>query len=111
VRLEGLGKLKNFNDLIGSRTRDLLSCIIAPQPHATADIHITFVFLLNPYTIQESDIFLFTNNHLVELFHKRMVQEVHPFQVPSSIALLHSFLTSGLTEPRNTYSSEAPPFP
>jgi hypothetical protein len=25
VRLEGLGKLKNFSDLIGNRTRDLLA--------------------------------------------------------------------------------------
>jgi hypothetical protein len=30
--LEGLGKLKNFNDLIGSRIRDLLACSKAPQP-------------------------------------------------------------------------------
>jgi hypothetical protein len=31
VRLEGLGKLKKFNDLIGNRTRDLPSCSIVPQ--------------------------------------------------------------------------------
>jgi hypothetical protein len=32
VRLEGLGKLKKSNDLIGNRTRDLLACSIMPQP-------------------------------------------------------------------------------
>jgi hypothetical protein len=32
LRLEGLGKLRKSNDLIGTRTRDLPSCSIAPQP-------------------------------------------------------------------------------
>jgi hypothetical protein len=32
VRLEGLGKLKTSNDLIGTRSRDLPACSIAPQP-------------------------------------------------------------------------------
>jgi hypothetical protein len=32
VRLEGLGKLKKFNDLIGNRTCDLPACSIMPQP-------------------------------------------------------------------------------
>jgi hypothetical protein len=32
VRTEGLGKEKNFNDLIGTRTSDLPSYNIAPQP-------------------------------------------------------------------------------
>jgi hypothetical protein len=32
VRLEMLGKLKKFNHLIGSRTRDLPACSILPQP-------------------------------------------------------------------------------
>jgi hypothetical protein len=32
VRLEGLGQLKKFNDLIGIRTRDLTACSIVPQP-------------------------------------------------------------------------------
>jgi hypothetical protein len=32
VRLEGLGKLKNINDLIGTRTRDIPVCSIVPQP-------------------------------------------------------------------------------
>jgi hypothetical protein len=31
VRLEGLGKLKTFNDLIETRTRDLPSCSTVPQ--------------------------------------------------------------------------------
>jgi hypothetical protein len=31
VLLEGLGKLKNPNDLIGNRTRDLPACSIVPQ--------------------------------------------------------------------------------
>jgi hypothetical protein len=34
VRLEGLGKLKNINDHIGSRTRDLPACSIVPQQTA-----------------------------------------------------------------------------
>jgi hypothetical protein len=33
VRPEGLGKLKKSND-IGSRTRDIPACSIAPQPSA-----------------------------------------------------------------------------
>jgi hypothetical protein len=32
VRLEVLGKSKNFNDLIGNRTRDLPACSIVFQP-------------------------------------------------------------------------------
>jgi hypothetical protein len=32
VRLEGLGQLNKFNDLIGNRTRDLPACNIIPQP-------------------------------------------------------------------------------
>jgi hypothetical protein len=32
VRLEGLGKLKKFNDFIETQTRDLPACSIAPQP-------------------------------------------------------------------------------
>jgi hypothetical protein len=31
-RLEGLGKLKKSNDLIGNQTRDLPACRIVPQP-------------------------------------------------------------------------------
>jgi hypothetical protein len=32
MRMEGLGKLKKFSDLIESRTLDLPACRIAPQP-------------------------------------------------------------------------------
>jgi hypothetical protein len=32
VRLEGLGKLKKFNDLIGTHARDLLAFSTVPQP-------------------------------------------------------------------------------
>jgi hypothetical protein len=32
MRLEGLGKLKKFNDLNGNRTRDLTVCSKVPQP-------------------------------------------------------------------------------
>jgi hypothetical protein len=32
VRLEGLGKLKNFIQLIGTGTRDLPTCSVVPQP-------------------------------------------------------------------------------
>jgi hypothetical protein len=32
VRLEGLGQLKKFSDLIGTRTRDLPVCSIVSQP-------------------------------------------------------------------------------
>jgi hypothetical protein len=31
VRLEGLGQLKKFNDLIENRTRDLPACSVVPQ--------------------------------------------------------------------------------
>jgi hypothetical protein len=34
VRLEGLGKLKIFIDLMGIQTRDLPTCSIVPQPAA-----------------------------------------------------------------------------
>jgi hypothetical protein len=32
LRMEGLGKLKQFNYFIGNRTRDLPACSIVPQP-------------------------------------------------------------------------------
>jgi hypothetical protein len=31
VRLEGLGQLKNFNNLIGNRTRDFSACGVVSQ--------------------------------------------------------------------------------
>jgi hypothetical protein len=36
VLLEGLGKLKKSNDLIGNRTRDFPACSIVPQPTTLA---------------------------------------------------------------------------
>jgi hypothetical protein len=33
VRLDGLGKLKTFNNLIWTRTSDLWACSIVPQPN------------------------------------------------------------------------------
>jgi hypothetical protein len=45
VRLEGLGQLKKFNDLIGNRTRDLLPRSIAPQPSTLPRFH--FVLFLH----------------------------------------------------------------
>jgi hypothetical protein len=38
MRLEGLGKLKKINDVIGTRTRDLPACSIAPQPSTLARV-------------------------------------------------------------------------
>jgi hypothetical protein len=32
VLLEGFGKLKELSDFMGTRTRDLPACIIAPEP-------------------------------------------------------------------------------
>jgi hypothetical protein len=32
MHLEGFGKLKNVNDLIGSQTHDLRACTTVPQP-------------------------------------------------------------------------------
>jgi hypothetical protein len=31
--LQDLSKLKKLNDLVGTQTRDLLACSIAPQPN------------------------------------------------------------------------------
>jgi hypothetical protein len=42
VRLEGLGKLKKFNDLIGSQTRDLPACSIAPQSSMLSVLSLRF---------------------------------------------------------------------
>jgi hypothetical protein len=47
VQWEGLGKLKIFNDLISSRTRDLLACSIELQssmlPHTPVKIRDGFI--------------------------------------------------------------------
>jgi hypothetical protein len=37
LRLEGLGQLKKFNDLIGNRTRVFPACSIVPQPSTLPD--------------------------------------------------------------------------
>jgi hypothetical protein len=39
VRLEGLGQLKKFNDLIGNRTRDLPACSIVPRTTTLTRVH------------------------------------------------------------------------
>jgi hypothetical protein len=46
VQLEGLGKLKTFNDLIGTRNRDLSTCSIVPQPTTLPRAHSVIKFLL-----------------------------------------------------------------
>jgi hypothetical protein len=33
VRLEGLSKLKEFNDVIGNQIREVPACSIVPQPN------------------------------------------------------------------------------
>jgi hypothetical protein len=48
MRLEGLVKLKKFSGLIGTRTRDLSTCRIAPQP-STLD---TYIFFITPVYLQ-----------------------------------------------------------
>jgi hypothetical protein len=42
VRLEVLGALKEMNDPIGSRTRDLPACSIAPQPSMLRTVALRF---------------------------------------------------------------------
>jgi hypothetical protein len=52
ARLEGLGKLKTFSDLIGTQTRDLLACSIVPRqsmvPHASTffNIHMLMFYII-----------------------------------------------------------------
>jgi hypothetical protein len=48
VRLEGLGKLKKFNDLIRNRTHDLPACSIVPQPTMLSCAH--SIIMVLPYT-------------------------------------------------------------
>jgi hypothetical protein len=42
LRLEGLGKLKKFDDLIGTRTLDLAACSIVPPPTTLPRVHERF---------------------------------------------------------------------
>jgi hypothetical protein len=45
VRLEDLGQLKQFNNLIGNRTRDFPACSIVPQQTKQS---IYIVYILHP---------------------------------------------------------------
>jgi hypothetical protein len=49
VRLERLGKFKNFNDLIGTRARDLPAYSIVPQPTMEMIVgkrkHILYIYI------------------------------------------------------------------
>jgi hypothetical protein len=53
VRLEGLGKLKTYNDLIGNQTRDLPACSIVPQP-STLQRAPRLAGILNIYSSRET---------------------------------------------------------
>jgi hypothetical protein len=44
ARLEGLGKLKELNDLMGTRTRDLPICSIAHQPTTLQRDHFKIMY-------------------------------------------------------------------
>jgi hypothetical protein len=63
VRLEGLGKLKKSNDLIGTRSHDLPACSIVPQPTTLqrAPIYIYIYIYLYIYNMQyEYYIYIYT---------------------------------------------------
>jgi hypothetical protein len=47
VRLEGLGKLKNFNDFVGSRTHDIPPCSILLQPITPPHVPMIIAWLCN----------------------------------------------------------------
>jgi hypothetical protein len=49
VRLEGLCKLKKFNDLIGIRTRDLPACSIVSQPTTLFYLIVTIICMILRY--------------------------------------------------------------
>jgi hypothetical protein len=44
MRLEGLGKFKNINDILRTRTPDFPACIIALQP-STLSVLYLFIFI------------------------------------------------------------------
>jgi hypothetical protein len=46
VRLKELGKLKKFSDLLGTQTRDLPACNIAPQPSMLPRTPVTIIALI-----------------------------------------------------------------
>jgi hypothetical protein len=55
VRLEGLGKLKKFNTLIGSQTHDLPACSIVPQATSPPNFFVPYLFLFAlPYLLRIS---------------------------------------------------------
>jgi hypothetical protein len=62
ARLEGTGKLKIFNDLIGTRTRYLPACSIVPQPTTLPRDPIIIIIIIMPR--QCSKIY---DNHLPSL--------------------------------------------
>jgi hypothetical protein len=53
VRLEGLGQLKNPNDLIGNRIRDIRACSIVPQPATNVYKNVRKLFSLNTCCLLE----------------------------------------------------------
>jgi hypothetical protein len=53
-RLEGIGKLKKSDALIGNRTPDLPACSIVPQPTALIIVIIIFIIIsVLPYIYKE----------------------------------------------------------
>jgi hypothetical protein len=51
VRLEGLGKLKIFTDLIGTRTRELAACSIVLQPSTLRRVPTTTCYHIDIRTL------------------------------------------------------------
>jgi hypothetical protein len=77
VRLEGLGKLKNIQDLIGNRTRDLPTCSTEPQPTTLPRA---------PYILRVlSRKFGPTKNWMIEDWRKLNNEEFHNFYSSTSI--------------------------
>jgi hypothetical protein len=78
VQLEGLGKFKKINGLIGTRTRDLPACRIATQPlahemekyfplHMTKNIQDTNTcLLLSRQEYPNTDIFIYDSDIYLE---------------------------------------------
>jgi hypothetical protein len=92
MRLEGLNKLKKFSDLIGTRIRDLLACIIVPQttmlPFKTSvtltKMCFVIVFHLNTTTIKISFIFTVYNEFIsLKLMHLVVLAYINLFYFPS----------------------------
>jgi hypothetical protein len=80
VRLEGLGKSKNSNDLIGNRTRDLPTCSILAQP-----IALPCTELVNPLQILSNCINSSTLYEYICIHHRSFaIQGVNPVNVASN---------------------------